>query len=104
LSILIIFVISILLSQVLSNVPYTILILPLFIQANSQILWLSLATSSTLAGNITIFGAMANLIVIEQANKNNVSISNKEFYPPALVISLLTLLLSFGIIYIYNLL
>lgn len=101
-SILIIFVVSIVLSQILSNVPYTILILPLLKVANSNILWLALATSSTLAGNFTIFGAMANLIVLEQAEKMGVNINNKQFYPPALIISLLTILVAFGIIVIYS--
>lgn len=101
-SILIIFVVSIVLSQILSNVPYTILILPLLKVANSNILWLALATSSTLAGNFTIFGAMANLIVLEQAQKLGVSINNKQFYPPAMIISLLSILVAFGIIVIYS--
>lgn len=101
-SILVIFVVSIVLSQILSNVPYTILILPLLKLANSNILWLALATSSTLAGNFTIFGAMANLIVLEQAQKLGVTINNKQFYPPALIISLLTILVAFGIIVVYT--
>lgn len=102
LSLVIIFVVSIVLSQILSNVPYTILILPLLKMANSNILWLALATSSTLAGNFTIFGAMANLIVLEQAQKSKVTISNRQFYPPALIISLLTISVAFIIIVCYT--
>lgn len=102
LSILIIFVVSALLSQLLSNVPYTILVLPLLKTASSQILWLSLAASSTLAGNFTIFGAMANLIVLEQSQKAGVTITNKQFYPPALIISFSTMLIAFLIMFAYH--
>ena len=86
----IIFALSLVLSQVLSNVPYTILVLPIMTLANSQLLWLALAASSTLAGNLTIVGAMANLIVIEQAEKEGVKISSRAFYKPAITITILT--------------
>ncbi len=90
LSILFLFVISILLSQVLSNVPYTVFMLPLMNIAKSEILWLTLASASTLAGNLTIVGAMANLIVIEEAEKENVLISSKHFLRPAILITTIT--------------
>lgn len=59
---------STILSNIISNVP-TVLLLQTLIPQHDQQSWLFLATSSTLAGNLTLFGAMANLIVVEVASK-----------------------------------
>lgn len=90
---------SLLLSQIVSNVPFVVLMLPMLKIAASQLLWLSLASASTLAGNATIIGAMANLIVIESASKEGVKIGFLEFLKAGLVVTLLTLPLSIGILY-----
>jgi len=37
--------------------------------------WLALAMSSTLAGNLTVLGSVANLIVVENARREGVTIS-----------------------------
>ncbi|MBR1768869.1 MAG: hypothetical protein IJ748_00230 [Bacteroidales bacterium] len=89
-SVCLLFLVSIVLSQLLSNVPYTVFMLPLMNAANSKILWLTLAAGSTLAGNLTAIGAMANLIVLEQAESAGVKITAKEFSLPAVIITLLT--------------
>lgn len=68
--------------------------------ANSDILWLSLASASTLAGNATILGAMANLIVIESAEADGIKIGFMEFLKPGLVVTLITLLISFAVLYL----
>ena len=94
--------ISLVLSQVISNVPYTIVMLPLMKSAQSDTLWLALASASTLAGNATIIGAMANLIVIESAEKQGIKIRFFEFMKSGLIIAILTLVLSFVIFYIYK--
>jgi len=91
--------ISLVLSQVVSNVPFTVVMLPLMENAGSELLWLSLASASTLAGNATIIGAMANLIVIESAEKHGVKIRFIEFLKSGMIITFLTLALSFGILY-----
>jgi len=92
--------ISLLLSQIVSNVPFTIMMLPLMKTAGSEMLWLALASASTLAGNATIIGAMANLIVIESAESRGVKIRFMEFFKTGIIITLLTLALSFGILYL----
>lgn len=94
LSVLILFALSVLLSQLLSNVPYTVFMLPLMNVAHSEVLWLTLASASTLAGNLTIVGAMANLIVIEEAGKENVFLSSKHFLRPAVLITSITSVLA----------
>lgn len=85
---------SLVASQIVSNVPFTIVMLPAMKSANSDLLWLSLASASTLAGNATIIGAMANLIVIESAEKMGVKIKFFEFLKSGLIVTLITLLLS----------
>lgn len=91
--------ISLILSQVISNVPYTIFMIPVLKHSGGDMIWLSLASASTLAGNATILGAMANLIVIESAEKLGVHISFFEFLKPGIVVTLITLILSVGILY-----
>lgn len=92
--------ISFVLSQIVSNVPYTILMIPILKHSAGDIIWLSLASASTLAGNATIFGAMANIIVIESAKKQGVHISFLEFLKAGVIVTALTLLLSVFILYI----
>jgi Na+/H+ antiporter NhaD/arsenite permease-like protein len=93
---------SLLLSQVVSNVPFVVLMLPMLKAAASPLLWLSLASASTLAGNATIIGAMANLIVIESASKEGVKIGFWEFLKAGLLVTLLSLPLSMGILLAEN--
>lgn len=90
---------SLFMSQLVSNVPYTILMLPIMKGVAGEALWLSLASSSTLAGNATIIGAMANLIVIESAKNHDVSIGFAEFLKPGILVTIITLLLSAAVLY-----
>jgi len=92
--------ISLLLSQVVSNVPFTVVMLPLMKTADSEVLWLALASASTLAGNATIIGAMANLIVIESAAGKGIKIKFMEFFRIGIVVTIVSMILSFVIIYI----
>lgn len=58
----------VLLSNVVSNVPAVMLLKGLLPQfADPHHFWLLLAATSTLAGNLTITGSVANIIVIEKA-------------------------------------
>jgi len=92
--------ISLILSQVVSNVPFTVVMLPVMKNVHSETLWLALASASTLAGNATIIGAMANLIVIESAEKHGIKIRFWEFFRTGILVTLITLLMSFGILYL----
>jgi Na+/H+ antiporter NhaD/arsenite permease-like protein len=91
---------SLFLSQIVSNVPYTVMMLPVLKPISSEILWLSLASASTLAGNATIIGAMANLIVIESAEKERVKIGFWEFFKIGIVVTLLSFVISIGVLWI----
>lgn len=90
--------ISLVLSQVLSNVPYTVLMLPLMNVVDSETLWLALASASTLAGNATIIGAMANIIVIESADRFGVKIGFWEFFKSGIIITILTFIVSVSLL------
>ncbi|MEM0117875.1 MAG: SLC13 family permease [Conexivisphaerales archaeon] len=95
---------SLLLSQVLSNVPLTALLLPLFktlipTGSFSAIYWSAFAASSTLAGALTLLGAASNLIVANEAERNGIRFSYVAFakkgIPLTAICTLLLLLLVF---------
>jgi Na+/H+ antiporter NhaD/arsenite permease-like protein len=52
--------------------------------------WLVLAMASTLAGNLTVLGSVANLIVIQRA-KRYVSISFWEYFKVGLPLTVVTI-------------
>ena len=85
---------SAVLSNLISNVPAVMLLSPFVASVGSNNLWLALVTSSTLAGNATILGAAANVIVVETGNKMGVEISLWQFMKAGLPITIITLLLS----------
>lgn len=82
------------LSNLISNVPAVMLLSPFVASVGSNNLWLALVTSSTLAGNATILGAAANIIVVETGNKMGVEVSLWQFMKAGLPITVITLLLS----------
>jgi Na+/H+ antiporter NhaD/arsenite permease-like protein len=67
---------------------------PLLQSLDSDLLWLSLASSATLAGNLTLIGAVANLIVVERANQQGVEVTFWEFFKLGLLVTALSLLVS----------
>jgi len=78
------------LSNLVSNVPAVLLFRPLVTTfSQSHFIWLALASASTLAGNSTPFSSVANLIVLQQANKK-ISVTFWEFTRVGLVITILT--------------
>lgn len=61
---------SVILSQLLSNVPFVALYLPVLTHANEPVeAFMTLAAGSTIAGNLLILGAASNVIVIQNAEK-----------------------------------
>ena len=81
------------LSNVVSNVPAVMLLKSLVTQfGNAHSAWLTLAMASTLAGNLTITGSVANIIVVERAQKEAV-ITFLDYSRIGLPVTLLTLLL-----------
>ena len=78
---LMIFVVSIVLSQFISNVPLVALYLPMLLEAGaSSKEMVALAAGSTIAGNLFILGAASNVIIIQNAEKkSNETITFLEF-------------------------
>lgn len=75
-----IFTISILLSQFISNVPLVALYLPILQHAGaSSTAFIALAAGSTIAGNLFILGAASNVIIIQNAETRGETISFFEF-------------------------
>jgi len=71
-------VVSAVLSNIVSNVPAVLLFKPLMQgiePALQETGWLALAMSSTYAGNFTILGSVANLIVVEEARRAGINVS-----------------------------
>ena len=68
--------IAVLLSNAVSNVPAVILMMP--IAENSHTTAVLLALASTFAGNLTLVGSVANLIVAEKAESDGVNYSFTE--------------------------
>jgi Na+/H+ antiporter NhaD/arsenite permease-like protein len=69
-SVSVILVISVLLSQLISNVPLVALYLPMLSHLGvSTSEMMALASGSTIAGNLSILGAASNVIIIQNAEK-----------------------------------
>jgi len=67
------------LSNLVSNVPAVLVLKPFVEQlADWQRAWLVVGMASTLAGNFTLVGSIANLIVAERARREGVAI---DFWP-----------------------
>lgn len=80
-----------LLSNIVSNVPAVMLLKDLVPQFhNTTQFWLLLAMASTLAGNLTVTGSIANIIVIEKA-RTEVEIKFKDYVRVGLPVTLGTL-------------
>ncbi len=80
------------LSNIVSNVPAVLILRPFIPSfADPQRAWLVVAMASTLAGNLTLIGSVANLIVAERARAEGVPISFWAYFKVGLPLTLLTL-------------
>ena len=71
---------TIIILNLISNVPAVLLLKPFIPLMDAPFYkWLLLAMSSTLAGNLTLLGSVANLIVAEQAKNEGFEIKFMEF-------------------------
>ena len=92
--------VSALLSNAISNVPAVMLLSRLVpTLPDPPTAWLTLAMSSTLAGNLTLLGSIANLIVLEGARRRSVEISFMAYFRVGLPVTLATL--AFGVWWLY---
>ena len=85
-----------LLSNIVSNVPAVMLLKSLAPNfANPHTAWLVLAMASTLAGNLTITGSVANIIVVESA-KPETKIGFWQYFRVGLPITVMTLIVGWA--------
>jgi Na+/H+ antiporter NhaD/arsenite permease-like protein len=84
---------SAILSNLVSNVPAVLVFKPFMAKlAHPESGWLTLAMSSTFAGNLTVLGSIANLIVIERSRRT-VAISFLEYLKVGFPLTVITLLI-----------
>ena len=90
-------VFTVILSNFISNVPSVILIGDMIGNASASA-WLVLSASSTLAGNLTMIGAAANVIVSEEAEKEGIRLDFRKYLAIGVPISLATLAVMYVLI------
>ena len=80
------------LSNLVSNVPAVVLWLPVVpALPSADFIWLVIAMSATFAGNLTLLGSMANLIVAERAESRGVRVGFGDYLRVGIPVTLLTL-------------
>jgi Na+/H+ antiporter NhaD/arsenite permease-like protein len=82
------------LSNLVSNVP-AVMLLRTVVESfpDPHDGWLMLAMASTLAGNLTITGSVANIIVVERAAAEGVTIRFRDYFRVGVPVTLATLVL-----------
>ena len=82
------------LSNLVSNVPAVLLLKP-FVGGlpDPATAWLVIAMASTLAGNFTVLGSIANLIVVEKAARRGVAIGFWDYFRVGAPLTVLTIAL-----------
>lgn len=85
------FGVTVVLSNIVSNVPAVMLLLP---SASHPLAGPILALASTLAGNLFIVGSIANIIVVDQAEQLGVRITWKEHARVGIPVTLATLIVA----------
>ena len=83
------------LSNLVSNVPATML-LTRFLDPAQHAQWYVLAVSSTFAGNLITIGSIANLITFEQARTCGVEIGFREHARVGIPVTLASFAIVFG--------
>jgi Na+/H+ antiporter NhaD/arsenite permease-like protein len=93
-------VVTALLSNIVSNVP-AVLVLKPFVAGlpDPQRAWLVIAMSSTLAGNLTLVGSIANLIVVQIARAHGVTIRFWDYVKVGAPLTLLSIVL--GVLWLH---
>lgn len=90
-------IVAALLSNLISNVPAVMLFTPLVPELpDPRTSWLALAMASTLAGNLTLLGSIANLIVLEGARRQGVTVTFADHFKVGLPVTVATL--AFGLL------
>jgi Na+/H+ antiporter NhaD/arsenite permease-like protein len=74
-------IVTAVLSNLVSNVPAVLVLRPIVASLHDpQKVWLTIAMASTLAGNFTLLGSVANLIVAQSAQGRGVAITFWDYF------------------------
>jgi Na+/H+ antiporter NhaD/arsenite permease-like protein len=92
-------------SAIVDNIPYTATMIPVVQELGSsglpvEPLWWSLALGACLGGNFTIVGASANVVVANLAGRAGHPISFRLFFRYGVTVSILSLVIASGYVYI----
>jgi Na+/H+ antiporter NhaD/arsenite permease-like protein len=103
----IISVVSITMSQILSNVPfvaiYNLFMIESGFDKDDVSAWLMLAAASTIAGNLTIFGAASNIIIMQTAESRGMKVFTFiEFFKIGSLITLLNIIVYYLFLAFYD--
>ena len=80
------------LSNLVSNVPAVLVLKPFVAPlAHQDTAWLTIAMASTLAGNFSMLGSIANLIVVQEAAARGVTISFWDYFRVGAPLTIITL-------------
>ncbi|MBI5197478.1 MAG: anion transporter [Nitrospirae bacterium] len=89
-------------SNLVSNVPAVLLLSPLTgVMPDPHQAWLILAMVSTLAGNLTLVGSAANLIVVEMARRGGVFVGFMEYLKIGVPLTFLTTVLGVWLLHFH---
>jgi Na+/H+ antiporter NhaD/arsenite permease-like protein len=87
------------LSNLVSNVPAVLLFRPIFpALGGTEQIALIISAVSTLAGNLTVVGSIANLIVIEQARRHGIRIKFSEYLKVGIPVTIITIAIGLAFI------
>ncbi|MFL6582604.1 MAG: anion transporter [Burkholderiales bacterium] len=91
------FIASFVLSNIVSNVPAVMLLLPV---ATHHLAGPLLALASTLAGNLLIVGSIANIIVVDAARRRGLAIDWRRHARTGIPVTLATMAIAWGYLWI----
>ncbi len=93
---------SLVVSNLVSNVPFVMMMMPFAEKlAKGDVFWYTLAMSSTFAGNLTIIGSVANLIVVEISRRTGIWIGFWEYAKVGVLVTILTLIMGSALLALY---
>ena len=92
---------SLVASNLFSNVPF-VLVLGHGYPAASDAFWFQLALTSTLAGNLTLLGSVANLIVAEAAGREGIALGFVAYLKVGVPLTILTTAAGLGLLALWG--
>lgn len=89
-------ILTVALSNLFSNVPAVMLLTSYIPAGESGLWWTGLGVFSTLAGNLTLTGSIANLIVVESAKRDGINISFFEYFKVGFPLTIVLVVIGLG--------